>query len=1020
MSAVDTIASTARNRGKEAFKTKDYERALKFFHIAKKSGTGLDDLERAKILTNMALCSIKLKKYRDAEEHATLAMDLDASWDKAWRHRAVAREGLGDMRQSKDDLMHLLGTSNAKLKEWAISRLREAHNMQTLPESGKKVLQVGQGKAGNHGDGNFAEDANVRDYPDLGMEGETKERSVMETPLQAPRNAPAKIFSNKLSHAYTVVKVGFTPDKNGSPKPRSPHPAVSPHVLKNISKGRRESVLVHGPTRGNMPRPLSQKKQVRLLETCGVGENNFCLSKSWWTRWCKFVQWEGTGQGSEDAVSNNQLFTKVPGPIDNVCIAGEPVSDGEDAHCLTKGAVQGSDYISIKGETWKALTEWYGGGPKVVAISSTGSVQEKVGRAGTAAVPDGRVQSAATVTANVSNEKEKEKEKEKENENKKKVCGMCFAIGARYTCTKCRMTRYCSKACQIADFRRHKRVCALLKSGEAPRRAVVHGKVGIKNVGNTCFMNSIIQCLSHTRQLTRYFLSQTWKEDLNPDNPIGHGGKIAEGWSKIVSELWHDAKGAINPLHFKNACNRLSQGAFRGFQQQDAQEFLLFLLDGIHEDVNRVKKKPYIEEKDSDGSEADSIVADRRWEEHKMRNDSAIRDIFSGQDKSTLDCPVCRKRSIAFNPYNIITLALPGKQTRTLNVGLKRIDNDVITQFFVEVPSAPGCSISTLREAIADAVKRAGKPAVNPMHLLLADVFQGAIWQYFHGSISKIKDEDEVIAYEIPFEEIERDPSLRIGLVYSQQRRIPSLVLFSLSSTCSELCESLQAAVGATDVNAIFECDSKHGKRRKGHTDNISDVKGESTVMDSLQHCGKAFGYFFVDGVVETSTVEKDPVSLALSEASGKKANALSLEECLQHYSTEEVLDRDNLWFCPNCKDHVAAAKKIDIYRLPSILVILLKRFKFRNMIYSEKIDTFVDFPVNGLDMGPFVLGNEDGRSTIYDLYAVSNQYGRMGFGHYTAFARELDSDVNNWYNFDDSRVTPMKEDDVVTSAALA
>lgn len=56
------------------------------------------------------------------------------------------------------------------------------------------------------------------------------------------------------------------------------------------------------------------------------------------------------------------------------------------------------------------------------------------------------------------------------------------------------------------------------------------------------------------------------------------------------------------------------------------QELLAFLLDGLHEDLNRVKKKPYIEAKDSDGR-PDEEVADEAWEMHKARNDSIIVDV---------------------------------------------------------------------------------------------------------------------------------------------------------------------------------------------------------------------------------------------------------------------------------------------------------------------------------------------------------------------------------------------------------
>ena len=86
---------------------------------------------------------------------------------------------------------------------------------------------------------------------------------------------------------------------------------------------------------------------------------------------------------------------------------------------------------------------------------------------------------------------------------------------------------------------------------------------------------------------------------------------------------------------------------------------------------------------------------------------------------------------------------------------------------------------------------------------------------------------------------------------------------------------------------------------------------------------------------------------------------------------------------------------------------------------YGQKIGDLVNFPLEGLDITSMVIGhkNPDER-LIYDCYAVSNHFGNMGFGHYTAFAKSLD---NEWYEFDDSRCTQLRgkiEDKVVCEAA--
>jgi ubiquitin C-terminal hydrolase len=93
-------------------------------------------------------------------------------------------------------------------------------------------------------------------------------------------------------------------------------------------------------------------------------------------------------------------------------------------------------------------------------------------------------------------------------------------------------------------------------------------------------------------------------------------------------------------------CHQLTIGrfnaSFTGYQQHDSQELLAFLLDGLHEDLNRIIKKPYIELPDFDNM-SDDEVASKSWAYHKARNDSVIVDLFQGQFKSRLICHECGK-----------------------------------------------------------------------------------------------------------------------------------------------------------------------------------------------------------------------------------------------------------------------------------------------------------------------------------------------------------------------------------------
>lgn len=144
------------------------------------------------------------------------------------------------------------------------------------------------------------------------------------------------------------------------------------------------------------------------------------------------------------------------------------------------------------------------------------------------------------------------------------------------------------------------------------------------------------------------------------------------------------------------------------------------------------------------------------------------------------------------------------------------------------------------------------------------------------------------------------------------------------------------------------------------------------------------------------------------------RQEAVSLFSCLEAFLTEEPLGPDDMWYCPRCKEHRQATKKLDLWMLPDILVVHLKRFSYSRYL-KNKLDTFVNFPIRNLDLSKYVK-SKDGRSHMYELYAISNHYGGLGGGHYTAYAKLIDE--NRWYHFDDSHVSPVNEAEIRTSAA--
>jgi ubiquitin carboxyl-terminal hydrolase 8 len=280
-----------------------------------------------------------------------------------------------------------------------------------------------------------------------------------------------------------------------------------------------------------------------------------------------------------------------------------------------------------------------------------------------------------------------------------------------------------------------------------------------------------------------------YKSELNEANPLGTSGELTRKYATLMKKMWLKTSPKRRVLVTQGFKKILAKFAprFSGTDQQDAQEFLAYLLDGIHEDLNRVKIKPPVEFKDCDGTN-DELDAIQAWHDHLLRDKSLIVDLFQGQLRSCTECRRCKLKNVRFEPF--MYLSLP-------------IDNS---------------------------------------------------------------------------------------------------------------CQSL--------------------------------------------------------------------------------------DDCLSLFTDEEQLIGDNRWFCHRCGEHVNATKKTDIWAMPPILIVHLKRFIYDEYDDGVKNEMELSYPIFDWDLADAVKSRGAGKP-LYDLYAVANHWGELGYGHYTAYARNRMA--NEWYEFDDS-----------------
>ena len=281
------------------------------------------------------------------------------------------------------------------------------------------------------------------------------------------------------------------------------------------------------------------------------------------------------------------------------------------------------------------------------------------------------------------------------------------------------------------------------------------------------------QCLSHTVPLTSYFLDDSYRSHINRENPLGWNGKVAEEFGKMLREIWSGKYRSVAPRDLKTEIARV-QPRFEGYAQHDSSELLSFLLDGLHEDLNRVLKKPATNSVDSN-NRPDTVVAAEAWATYKLRNESIIVDLMQGQLKSTVVCPQpgCGRVSITFDPVQHLSVPLPVASDTIVKVKLVYADG---SRPIIEVAAvvAKTARLSELKAAICAQVG----DIPNPRRLILGDMFSHRIYKYFDedGVVGDIKSNDLVYAFECP----EVDECIATGggyhpitIIYSKRDKNP-------------------------------------------------------------------------------------------------------------------------------------------------------------------------------------------------------------------------------------------------------
>ncbi|KAB5579779.1 hypothetical protein PHYPO_G00198900 [Pangasianodon hypophthalmus] len=482
------------------------------------------------------------------------------------------------------------------------------------------------------------------------------------------------------------------------------------------------------------------------------------------------------------------------------------------------------------------------------------------------------------------------------------------------------------------------------------------GLTGLKNIGNTCYMNAALQALSNCPPLTQFFIDcgGLVRTDKKP--------ALCKSYQKLITDLWHKNRPSyVIPTNLFQGIKAVNP-MFRGYSQQDSQEFLRCLMDQLHEELKEPIEEP---EDQSQTAGTDEDEPNEPAEPHEANEANEAETLISDEEKAS------RERQREKNLINERHRADLDKDEDTATIvssqGAIKHSKATDTNPEIQISSSGRPQSPSASENIGSKLS-SSPPKSTPM------------WPNLNPAHKKVS------MFAPPKSKRQRKYRSVISDVFDG-----TIVSSVQCLTCDRVSVTLE---NFQDISLPIPGKEDLAKLHSA-THQTSLVKAGS--------CGEAYApQGWIAYVLEyIKSWFWGPV--------------VTLQDCLAAFFARDELKGDNMYSCEKCKKLRNGVKFCKVQSLPEILCIHLKRFR-HELMFSTKINTHVSFPLDGLDLQPFLAKDSSAQTTTYDLLSVICHHGTASSGHYVAYCR---NDLNQmWYEFDDQSVTEVSESCVQNAEA--